>query len=85
MVDVVRELTDFGMRVDVHDPWAVPEEVAKEYGISLAPITGKYEAVVLAVAHEEFKPFDFKDFTMPASVLFDLKATLPKENVDARL
>ncbi|MPR32138.1 nucleotide sugar dehydrogenase [Salmonirosea aquatica] len=85
VVDVVRELTDFGMRVDVHDPWAVAEEVAEEYGTKLAPIRGKYEAVVLAVAHKEFKSFDFKQFTTPNSVLFDLKSTLPKNMVDARL
>ena len=85
VVDVVRELTDFGMRVDVHDPWAGPVEVAEEYGISLVPILGKYEAVVLAVAHDEFKSLEFKGFTTPDSVIFDLKATLPKENVDARL
>ena len=85
VIDVVRELTDFGMRVDVHDPWAVPEEVVEEYDITLAPVTGKYEAVILAVAHEEFKALDFEDFTAPNSVLFDLKATLPRNTVDARL
>ena len=85
VVDVVRELTDFGMRVDVHDPWAGPTEVTEEYGITLAAVTGKYEAVVIAVAHDEFKSLDFKEFTTPDSVIFDLKATLPKENVDARL
>lgn len=85
VVDVVRELTDFGMRVDVHDPWAGSAEVAEEYGISLVPVMGKYEAVVLAVAHDEFKSLEFKGFTTPDSVIFDLKATLPKDKVDARL
>ena len=86
VVDVVRELVDFGMQVDVYDPWAVPEEVASEYGIELVErITGKYEAMVLAVAHSEFGSLDFPEFTHSHSVIFDLKATLPKDLVDARL
>ncbi|MPR35572.1 nucleotide sugar dehydrogenase [Salmonirosea aquatica] len=86
VVDVYNELTDFGMRVDVYDPWASAGEVAEEYGIQLTgAIAGTYEAVVLAVAHNEFKALDFADFTEANSVIFDLKATLPKESVDARL
>lgn len=86
VVDVCRELTDFGMRVDVYDPWASVREVSEEYGIELVPqIRGPYEAVILAVAHAEFKELDFSEFTRKDSVLFDLKATLPKDSVDARL
>src|SRR5690606_21578761 len=86
VVDVYNELSDFGMRVDVYDPWASASEVAQEYGIQLASaVRGTYEAVVLAVAHDEFKALDLADFTRPDSVIFDLKATLPKESVDARL
>ncbi|WP_373512852.1 nucleotide sugar dehydrogenase [Persicitalea sp.] len=86
VVDVVRELSDFGMQVDVYDPWAAPDEVAEEYGITLiSSITGKYEAVVLAVAHNEFVSLNFSEFTRTHSVVFDLKATLPKNVVDARL
>jgi UDP-N-acetyl-D-glucosamine/UDP-N-acetyl-D-galactosamine dehydrogenase len=86
VVDVYKELSDFGMRVDVHDPWASVDEVTDEYGIRLAQaISGSYEAVVLAVAHDEFKGLDFAEFTRPDSVVFDLKATLPKASVDARL
>ncbi len=86
VVDVYRELTDFGMRVDVYDPWASGREVSEEYGIKLSPqILGPYEAVILAVAHAEFKELDFSEFTRNDSVVFDLKATLPKASVDARL
>lgn len=86
VVDVYRELSDFGMQVSVYDPWASPAEVAEEYGIQLAEtIGGTFAAVVLAVAHEEFKTLDFATFTQPNSVIFDLKATLPKASVDARL
>lgn len=86
VVDVVSELTDFGMNVDVYDPWAAPDEVAKTYGIRLTERpAGKYEAVVLAVAHDKFATLDFAEFTHAHSVIFDLKATLPKNAVDARL
>ena len=86
VVDVYNELSDFGMQVDVYDPWASASEVAEEYGIQLASaVSGTYEAVVLAVAHNEFKALEFAEFTRPDSVVFDLKATLPKESVDARL
>jgi UDP-N-acetyl-D-galactosamine dehydrogenase len=86
VVDVYRELSDFGMQVSVYDPWASTAEVAEEYGIQLAEtIVGTFAAVVLAVAHREFKTLDFATFTQPNSVIFDLKATLPKASVDARL
>ncbi len=86
VVDVYRELSDFGMQVSVYDPWASPAEVAEEYGIQLAEtIEGTFAAVVLAVAHQEFRTLDFATFTQPNSVIFDLKATLPKASVDARL
>ncbi len=86
MVDVVRELADFGMRVDVHGPWALPDELAAVYGIRLVPaLTGTYEAVVLAVAHDAFKKLDFSQLTQSDSAIFDLKATLPREATDARL
>lgn len=86
VVDVYRELQDFGMQIEVYDPWATAEEVKEEYGISLiSKPEGKYEGVLLAVAHEEFKKMNLADFSNPDSVLFDLKSTLPKESVDSRL
>ncbi len=86
VVDVYRELLDFGMQVEVYDPWASFDEVYKEYGISLIdnPI-GKYEGVLLAVAHDDFRKIDLADLSNPNSVLFDLKSTLPKDAVDSRL
>jgi len=86
VVDVYKELKDFGMEVDVFDSWASAEEVKHEYDIALADKpNGKYEAVVLAVAHDTFKELDLTDFTNTNSVLFDLKSTLPKDSVDSRL
>lgn len=86
VVDVYKELKDFGMQVDVYDPWASADQVDEEYGISLInnPV-GKYEAVVLAVAHQSFQELTISDFTYEKSVIFDLKSTLPKDSVDSRL
>lgn len=86
VVDVYRELTDFGMQVEVHDPWASGEQVLSEYNIALLDKpSGVYEAVVLAVAHQEFRTMEFGEFTAPDSVIFDLKSVLPQEMVDSRL
>lgn len=86
VVDVYRELIDFGVQVEVYDPWASSEEVYEEYGISLIDKPeGRYEGVLLAVAHDDFREIDLSDFSNPDSVLFDLKSTLPKDAVDSRL
>jgi len=86
VVDVYKELRDFGMQVDVYDPWASADQVQDEYGISLIDNpSGKYEAVILAVAHQSFKQLTVSDFASENSVIFDLKSTLPKDSVDSRL
>ena len=86
VVDVYKELRDFGMQVDVYDPWASGDQVQDEYGISLIDNpSGKYEAVVLAVAHQSFQQLTVSDFANENSVIFDLKSTLPKDSVDSRL
>ena len=86
VVDVHRELTEFGMKVDVYDPWASPEEVQHEYGIRLvAQPTGEYAGIILAVAHDQFTDLDMSAHTQAETVIFDLKSFLPKANVDSRL
>ena len=91
VIDLVRELQSFGAAVDVHDPWADAEETRKHYGLNLLPSVeakGSYAAVVLAVAHEQFKvggAYDMRALAMPHGVVYDIKGVLPKELVDARL
>lgn len=90
VVDVVAELTSFGMQIDVYDPQANPEEARKEYGIDLVPrpSSGVYDAIVLAVAHEEFLALGAEGihaFGNSAHVLYDLKAVLPVDASDRRL
>ncbi|MCE6992731.1 nucleotide sugar dehydrogenase [Dyadobacter sp. CY323] len=86
VIDVYRELKDFGMRVDIFDPWASRDQVKKEYNITLVDQpNGMYDAVLLTVAHDAFQSLDFKGFIKPESVIYDLKSVLPREMVDARL
>ena len=89
-VDVVSGLQEFGCQVHVFDPWADPEEVKKEYGVTafrkeeeLSP--EGYDAIVLAVAHREFLKLDTDSFKNGDAVVFDIKGLLPPEKIDGRL
>lgn len=88
-IDIVRELETYEVNVDVYDPWATSEEVHHEYGIDLIKkedeIPSKYDAVIVAVSHKEFKIMDLARFCKNDCIIFDVKATLPKEKVHARL
>lgn len=86
VVDVVKELEQFGCLVDIFDPWANADEVKHEYGRSIVPSysLNDYSALVLAVAHNEFKTLDFSK-RGANTVLYDIKSLLPLESVDGRL
>ncbi len=86
VIDVVKELEQFGCRVDIYDPWANAAEVKHEYGRDIISThnLADYNAIVLAVAHEEFKTFDFSHRNSK-TVLYDIKSILPLEMVDGRL
>jgi UDP-N-acetyl-D-galactosamine dehydrogenase len=86
VVDIYKELIDFGMEVDVYDPWANAEEVEKEHGISLVSALGDaYDAIVLTVAHGEFLGLPFDKLKAMDGIIFDIKSVLDKALVDARL
>lgn len=86
VVDIYKELIDFGMEVDVYDPWANSEEVEKEHGISLVETLGEdYDAIVLTVAHGEFLGLPFDKLKARDGIIFDIKSVLDKALVDARL
>jgi UDP-N-acetyl-D-galactosamine dehydrogenase len=90
VIDIVRELADYGAVVDVWDPWIPAAEAEHEYGLPLitAPAAGAYDGIVLAVAHREFQalgPEAIRGFGKPGAVLFDVKAALPKAASDLRL
>ena len=90
VIDMIKEFQNYGARVDVYDPWIDAEEARHEYGIT--PISklenGKYDAVVLAVSHQQFKDMGvdkIRALGKPQSVLYDVKSLLPKDKVDGRL
>jgi len=87
VVDIRSELLQFGLNVDVYDPWADHAEVKHEYNIDLLPkLNGKrYQAVIVAVAHDEFHAIDFRALKDNNTVIFDTKAFIDRDLVDARL
>lgn len=88
VIDIHRELTEFGLNVDIFDPWASIDEVKHEYHVDISnqfDATKKYQAIVLAVAHDEFKTFDFKRYYTNGAVIFDVKAVIDRRWVDGRL
>ena len=88
-IDIVKELKSYKINVDVFDPWAKKEEVKKEYDIELIEkydkISLKYDAIILAVAHNEFLTLDLGKSKAQISIVYDVKAFLPKNIVDGRL
>ncbi|MND62271.1 UDP-N-acetyl-D-glucosamine 6-dehydrogenase [compost metagenome] len=88
VIDIYEELTQFGLLVDIYDPWADKSIVKKEYGIDLSHnlYSKVYDAIILAVAHNEFLEIDFSRITANGStVIFDTKGILDRNIVDARL
>ena len=90
VVDVVQELSDFHCNIDVFDPWIDKEESLREFGITTVeqPEPGKYDAVIIAVAHHQFKSMGIKAIRALGKknhILYDIKYILPSENVDGRL
>jgi UDP-N-acetyl-D-glucosamine/UDP-N-acetyl-D-galactosamine dehydrogenase len=78
IIDVIEALNDYGIAVDVYDPWASPEEVMHEYGVeTTAKLPDcKYDAIVLGVAHKEFEHIDIASLQKDKSVLYDVKGFL---------
>ena len=86
MIDIIRELQEFGCLIDVYDPWADADEVRHEYGLELLKVPrGPYEGVVLAVGHEVFGELDISELGSKDRVIYDVKAKLQSGQVDGRL
>lgn len=97
VVEIYRELKEYGVDVDIYDPWADRQEVYQEYGIKLLvgstdlvfsdgdSGTAEYDAIILATAHSEFLTIDINTLKKERCVVFDTKSILPREWVDARL
>jgi len=90
VADLIEELNNFNCNVDVYDPWVDKLEAMDEYNIELinAPVKGKYDAIVIAVAHDRFKDYssnEIKDFGKDNHVIYDIKYLLSADHVDGRL
>lgn len=90
VVDIVSQLKEYNMNVDILDPWCSSEGAEHEYGLSTIKQaeTDTYEAIILAVSHNEFKVMGaeaIRALGKAESVIYDLKCVLPKDSVDIRL
>jgi UDP-N-acetyl-D-galactosamine dehydrogenase len=86
VVDIYNELLQFGLDVDVYDPHADAVQVKAEYNIDLVTLPSKYDAIILTVSHNEFLDLDMNTLKSGThSVVFDSKAALDRNSVDARL
>jgi UDP-N-acetyl-D-galactosamine dehydrogenase len=90
VVDVVAELHDYGIEVDIHDPWANADEAFKEYGLELKvePVAGTYEGIIVAVAHDKFRQLGLsgvRRFGKEMHVVYDLKNLFEAGDCEIRL
>ena len=86
VIDIYNELVQFGLAIEVYDPNANESDVFDEYAINLVKKFDKYDGIILAVAHDEFLNLDLSTIKSSSqTVVFDLKAVLARNGVDARL
>jgi len=78
IVDVIKALKDYGINITIFDPWATPSEVQHEYGLETVTElpNDKFDAIVLGVAHNEFKEMDFSSIRTSNSIVYDVKGIL---------
>ena len=90
VVDIVSELKEYGVEVDIYDPWIDKEEAHEEYGLEVEETLkeGEYRAVIVAVAHKQFKEMgvsELRKLCKDKHVIYDLKYVFPEDEVDLRL
>jgi len=90
VAELAQKFGEYRAKVDIHDPWADADEARAAYGIELVaqPRHGAYDAVVLAVAHDQFRALGAagaRAFGKPHALLYDIKSLYPRDEVDARL
>ncbi len=90
VIDIVRELEEYEVAVDVHEPWADPQEALAEYGVTLTSTLepGAYDAIIVAVAHAQFQEMGveaIRALGKSGAVLYDVKAVFPQGTADLRL
>lgn len=90
IVDIYHTLHEYTNDISIYDPWADADHVRKEYGVEVISNkddlqSGGYDAVILAVAHNEFLQMNVKSLARDGGVVYDVKGVLPRDMVDARL
>ena len=86
VLDIYKELKQFGLNVDVYDPKVNVEEVKSAYNIDIVKILVSYDLIILAVPHNDFLKIDYKSLKKNSnSIIFDIKSALDRTTVDARL
>lgn len=88
VIDIVRELLTYGIKLTIYDPWAKAEDVAHEYGIDIIttlPEDSLYDSLILAVAHKDFLRTDWKKKVKSGGIIYDVKGCLDKGMISARL
>ncbi len=89
VIDVIEELRKYNLNIDLYDPWANVAEVSNEFGLRLlndeSQLKQNYEAIILAVGHNEFLDFDIDKHKATPSVIFDVKSFFDKNSIDGRL
>ncbi|MCL2313428.1 MAG: nucleotide sugar dehydrogenase [Firmicutes bacterium] len=90
VVDIYKIIKDYTPNITVFDPHVNPKEMKEEYGITVTTnhpdsLKSKFDAIILAVAHKEFKAFNLRDFGKPECVVYDVKGVALKNQVDGRL
>ena len=87
VVDIYHTLKEYTSNIDVYDPWANSDKVKTEYQIMIQNhmTNKKYDAIILAVAHKQFRDFNFDSFKKDKAVIYDVKGILPRNIIDGRL
>lgn len=88
VVDIINALKEYNLDITIYDPWANPEAVRREYGLEVVnelPQDQEFDAAIAAVAHKAFADLDIPSLLAPRHLIFDVKATLPAAEIDARL
>lgn len=87
IVDVISALKDYGIQVEIYDPWANPAEVNHEYKLSTSNVLpdNKYDAIVLGVSHKEFLNLDLTPLKKSKSIVYDVKGVLQNDAIDGKL
>lgn len=87
VVDVIAGLEDYSTNLTIYDPWANPEEVKHEYNLDTVKElpNQKFDAVVLAVAHKEFRSLNFSSILSENGIVYDVKGFFDEESIDGRL